>query len=288
MPRPVVNDADVYTYGPQLRLDPQGATPPTAAYISADNQIGFFTSTTALAFTLTAIARILLPDGTVSLNQYAFLIPNTRAATLTQWNLPEGFLLSISVYANAGSDRRQVFCQVNLLQTGQTPPILTAVLCAGYLSPVVPISFPVGVNQNNIDCYGSVKVFNTTIPGAGSNISEQVPANTRWRLISLTFDLITSAAVANRDVFVQISEGPTIYFSVLANTATQTAGLTWHYEIAAGMAQVTAVAQGYVSAPLPTFMFIRFPGAFSTSIRGLQAGDLIANGAYLAEEWLCP
>jgi hypothetical protein len=288
MPPNVVNDADIYTYGPQLRLQPQGATPPTAAYISGDNQIGFFTAAITGVYTLTALARILLPDGTVSLNQYSFLIPATRTATLTQWNLPEGFLLTLAVYANVESQKRQVFCQVNLLQTGQNPPMMTSVLCAGYLSPTVPISFPVGVNQNNIDCYGNMRASPTTIPGPGSNISEQCPANTRWRITSLTFDLTTSAAVANRDVYVQIVEGPVLYFSGLANTTTQAASLTWHYEIAAGMAQVTSVTQGYVSAPLPTWVFMRSTAFLQTNIHGLQAGDVIANGAYQFEEWLCP
>jgi hypothetical protein len=276
------------SYGPQLRLNPQGASPPTAAYISADNQIGFFTSAVGPQFILTAIARVLLPGGVVSLNQYSFPIVSSRTGVFTQWNLPEGFLLTLAVYANTQSDRRQVFCQANLLQTGQTPPIMTGVLCAGYLSPTVPISFPVGVNQNNIDCYGNVKGAFTTIPGPGSNISEQIPANSKWRVISLTFDLTTSAAVANRDVYVQFTESGLMYFSMLANTASQTAGLTWHYQIAAGMALATSVAQGYVSAPFPTWTFMRFPGIMQTTIKGLQAGDVITNGAYQFEEWICP
>lgn len=288
MARPVVNDADVYTYGPQLRLDPQGATPPTAAYINADNQIGFFTSANSTSFVLSAVVRILLPDGTVSLNQYSFPIPNSRAAVLTQWNLPEGFLLTIAVYANTASDRRQVFCQVNLLQTGQNPPILTSVLCSGYLSPTVPISFPVGVNQNNLDCYGNVRYSFITLPGAGNNLSEVVPTNSRWRLISLQFDLLTSAAVGNRDVWLEIGEATAIYCRVLANTTTQAASLFWRYEFGAGMAAVTAINQGYVSAPLPTWMFIRNPGYIQTRIAGIQPGDAITNGAYLFEEWLCP
>jgi hypothetical protein len=288
MPPNVINDADVYTYGPELRLDPQGATPPTAAYISADNKIGFFTSTFASQFTLTAIARILLPNGRVSLNQYSFLIPPLAAGVLTQWNLPEGFLLSMAVYANTASDRRQVFCQVNLLQTGQNPPILTGVICSGYLSPSVPISFPVGVNQNNIDCYGNTKIFIGTVPGPGNNISEQVPANARWRMISFRFFFTTSVAVGNRDVYVEIQEAGLRYLSVLANTTSQPAGQTWRYEIAAGMPAVTALTQGYVSAPLPTMMFIRSPGVIQTAIAGLQPGDAITDLNYLAEEWLCP
>jgi hypothetical protein len=284
----VVEGQNHESYASLLRLNPQGATPPTATYISADNQLALYAAGSFIGSPIIAVARILLPDGKVSLNQFSFTLQAVNIPNAAQWNLPEGFLLSLVVYNSAASYNRYTFVQVQLVQTSQNPPIFTSVLCAGYPTKYVPLSFPVGVNLNTLDCVGGIRPVTGTRPAAGNNFLESAPSNVQRRIISLNFTLTTSAAVANRDVYLQVAASGNLVFNLLLNVTSQAAGLTWNYQVGAGLSQITSVAQGSVSAPLPTELRLNAGDAMQTSIAGLQVADQLSAPVYQLEEWQCP
>jgi hypothetical protein len=271
-----------------LRLNPLGASPPTANYVTADDLISVYSSTNYSNVAMALVYRLLLPDGKVSVNYFNFFVGNTSSTNLNQFPLTEGFLLSVLVYGFFNSGLRAIFCQVQLNRTRQTPPISTSVLCSGYPSASVPISFPFGVNTNNWDATGNIRAVTGTAPSVGNNINEVVPATSRWRINSCRFVFTTSAAVGNRDVYLYLVSSGLPLVNILMNTSSQTAGLTWDYTAGSNMAQVTAVSQRYCSNSIPPTVILSGGDSIQTSVVGMQAGDQLSYPFYQFEEWLCP
>jgi hypothetical protein len=67
-----------------------------------------------------------------------------------------------------------------------------------------------------------------TAPGAGNEISETVPDGVQWIVLSMRFPLVTSSAVANRQVSIQITDGDNVVYESLF-AARQTASATHVY-----------------------------------------------------------
>jgi hypothetical protein len=283
-----VEGIDRESYASLLRLNPIGASPPTSTYITPDNTISILTTASLPSVVITLTARILLPDGTISLNQYSLSVPGGNVPIQKEWSVPEGFLLTLCVYSNTVSGSRWAFVQVLLLQTSQQPRLATSALCSGFPTRSTPISFPSGVNVNNLDCVGNVRPVTGTIPAGGNYAAQAVPPNVRWRLIGIYFTFTTSAVVSNRALFIRFIQSAAVTFTLLINTADQPAGTNWFYQVGAGLSHVASVEQAFACAPLPTWQIFNQGDEIDIIPRSSDVGDLFTVITYLVEEWVCP
>jgi hypothetical protein len=107
-------------------------------------------------------------------------------------------------------------------------------------------------------------------------------------MIAVTFFLSTSAAVANRNVFLQFQEAGTPYSTILMNTTPQTAALNWVFTAGSGLTAITSPTQFYASASFSAGQLMRQTDIMQTNVQGMQAGDQLSAPTYMYEEWQCP
>ena len=113
-----------------------------------------------------------------------------------------------------------------------------------------------------------------TDPIAGVEISESVPgpAGTLWRLISISFQLVTDATAVKRTVSLVVDTGAAaeIYYAVAADF-TQARNSTVRYSLGVGI--ISDVVLETVLMPIPTGLFLLFGDRFRTVTNNIQAGD---------------
>lgn len=272
--------------GREVQLDVKHSSPPVAAYVGINDTLWIMTSTSLTTPSLIISARLLMPNGDIVPNQWVVTAPSQRAAFYSPITLPECFILSLSIASNLSSDRRTIFTAAIISRGLPASGVQSQVLCQGYTNNAAGISYPQGVNTNNLDCVGQIRSITGTTPGVGAEISETVPSNVRWRLIAFRYQLTSSATVANRTPTIALDDGTNIFWSQYS-TATQTATLTWTYAYATGLAgQLGGPSNFSLQLPAP---LILMPGyRIRTITGGLQVNDQYTAPQYLVEEWLCP
>lgn len=129
-----------------------------------------------------------------------------------------------------------------------------------------------------------LRVLSQANPAAGANLTIRATGQGLWRVISVAFSLVTDATVANRAVSLHGSDGTSVFYHGTVNNV-QAASLTTQYGAYAGAAVggISGVAQ---QVALPENGLWLEPGwELETDINNLQAGDQVANVAFLVEEF---
>lgn len=181
-----------------------------------------------------------------------------------------------------GVKRGQLYIKVSLLVDG----VVVGLLMAGYVAETHKVAYPGGDFEGSTDGRGYIKTIVGADPDAGANIIELVPVGARWRIISMTVDFTTSAAVASRTpVFIIRSDGE-IVFEVSAGTA-QNASLTWKYTLIENAFRLTAMIYNAL-LPLPTNQYLNAGTSIETDVNLLQGTDEFSKPILLVEEWINP
>jgi len=272
--------------GHEIGLDTQHATPPVDAYVTQDDSLWAMVSTSQAGVLMTVIARILLPDGTIVINNWPVSMTNGRIATYTQIRLPEGFLLSVSATANLGVTAPPAYIALYLSRSVPGSFQAAQLLCSGYTYNNAPISWPDGVNSTSVDVKGTIISQAIASPAAGANFSMTVPTNTMWHLMALQFTLTASAAVANRFFEVTFDNGVSTFLTV-ANSGALTASQVGVGVVSDGAALAGAGALVFQLNVSPT-MRLMAGYRIQSAIQNLQAADQISAVVGLVEEWLLP
>lgn len=279
-------DVDALPSAAEIGLDVTHASPPTDAYVGKDDQLWIGTATQTASVVVTINARLLMPGGEIKLNQWTVAAPAVRSMAYKSFNLPESFILSIAATTNLTPGGGS--CFVELLISRLAPSLFNSaqVLAQGYVNFNQPVCWPGGVQSTSVDCAGLIRTVGGTTPAAGANISDTVPANAKWQLMSMQFQLVTSAAVANRLMVVVLDDGLNAFAS-MAETAAQAASLTWIYTLAPSILS-NAGANGFAQATIPN-PTILYPGfRIRSNFLLLQAADQISQIIYQVQEWLLP
>lgn len=269
-----------------IQLNTQNAAPPTAAYIGKDDQLWVMVATQSLNPTVTINYRLLMPDGSIQINQQTFIAQQLASGQYKSFPLPESFLLSIAAVSNLVNGGGLVY--VELILSRAAPSLFNAaqVLAQGYTNFNQPISWPNGIQSSSVDCAGLVTTTASGVPAAGADISVTVPANTKWRFIAMRALLTSSATVATRTPFLTFDDGVNIFCDVFP-VATQPAGVQVTWSWADGIAQQnTSVAAA--SAATPRQLLLGPGYRIRTATSGLQSGDQWNAAVILIEEWLLP
>jgi hypothetical protein len=279
-----VDSVNTQSYGRQIGLNTKTASPPVPSYITVDDVLIVSCYTRfGPGLVLNVYARILLPDGKIQQNTW--ILTTIGPGTSIIENLPEGFLLSLVVTT---STLQSTFGQAYILaQLSRAPGSIangTGVLIAGYLSLYAELSWPPGVYWPSTFGAGWTHQAQLGAPGAGTEWSTSVPANTIWRLKSIYCTLTTSAAVANRVPHFILDDGANI-LADLAAPAVQAAGVAVNYSVNAG-GQNAAAFDGLIKITLPLDYDLLAGFRIRSLTTALQAGDTYSAVNFLIEEWL--
>lgn len=283
-------DTDVAYAGQstEIGLNVQNASPPTQTYVGKDDSLWVGAAVNTVGLVVTLNARYLMPNGTIQLNQYTLRFALSRAMTYQQITLPEAFLLSVAATCNLQpGGGASAFVEVLLSRFSPSLFNASQVLCQGYINFNQPVSWPGGVNSTSVDCAGLPRSIGGTTPAAGADISDSVPANAKWGVVSAFFKLVTSAAVANRTLVFVIDDGVNIVQTVVINIVIP-AVTTWNISIGQTLQNITLPASGVANACMPLGVNLFPLWRLRTLTTGLQAGDQYSNITYGVQEWLLP
>lgn len=235
--------------------------------------------------TLTLSGLVGCADGAVHPFVYTH-IPNTdRSRSQQLYPLEAGVVLCAQVLVTGGAPLgAQCYVRLELVQGLSGGTTALATILSGYVTANSPRTYPNDVVQRSVDGRGTFRSILGTVPAAGAEIVETVPANTRWVLTAFAFQLVTSAAVANRTPILTIDDGANILWETADNAAVA-ASTTKKYRGGAGIALNTAQAND-VDLPLPESLVLAAGARIRTVTGLLQAGDQYAAPVYNVEEWL--
>lgn len=284
---PSGEDALKRSPGAEVTLDVQHSAPPTATYITKDDQLGIMIACSSQpAFGVQVNMRILLPSGKIVQSVWNVQPIQTRTGQTFFYPLPEGFLLSAAVTTPFVNQPRSTFCELILYRGANLNNLQNQILCSGYPAGYQVLSWPLGVNTNSLDTVGNIRSIVGTTPGAGAEISETVPVGAQWFLLAIEFGLTASATVATRVPQVIFDDGTNIFAQVVSPvnvTASSSIGLAFAIGLNTG-SNVLGVANNSI----PNNLKLMPSWRIRTNTGSLQAADQYSSPKYVVEEWLLP
>lgn len=259
--------------------------PPSPLYVTVDDVLRAGAATSTVNEVVTVSYRLLRADtGKIVLGQFTVHPASDRSLAIQDNPLTEGFLLSVSCKA-AQANRRgitfvRLFLNPKALGAGQ-PGLM---MMADYVTQAMAPGYPNGRTTNPTEGPGVVYPVFVANPAAGTDWAVSVPPNALWNVQSVTSLLTCSAAVANRNVLVHVTNGVTERFTASANhasTASSTDRWNWFQ---AGNTGFNGLNQ--VNAPWPASFRVAIGDSIGTVTLGMQAADQWSSICLWVEEWL--
>jgi hypothetical protein len=261
--------------------------PPSAQYVTLDDQLFITDFGIVSGLSILVRGRVLRADGTIFRFVTRFLSNGGPNGFTRIVPLAEGYLLDVTVLRDTSSTQRgTLFVQVSLGRGISTDHETSGLLISGYVAGIAALGWPNSILCAPTDGQGRIYRFNNAAPAAGANFTITVPTGTRWRVQSLIGTLVSDANVANRQVFLRIDDGATIYFEMFANTV-QAAGVTDKYIWSAR--QVAELAgSGDIVMAIPVNLVIEAGHRITSAVASIQVGDQWSAQSVLVEEWVSP
>lgn len=271
------------SYQSQLALNPQDSVPPVQAYVTADTVLNISYSCAVAGLILSVAARILLPDGTVMPCLWQLPMTSDRSRNGATFQLAEGFLLSLTAAASTAAGNYRCFVWLRLQKGGNQVQLLAS----GYPTQGRPLTWPQTTIENEGEGAGAIVSLTGTQPAAGAEISEAVPTNARWELLSFKYSLTTSATAATRNTSLLADDGTNVFWQGTQAGSGQAASLTYQYSHFPGATQVAGQSVIDIFAS-PIGLQLTAGYRLRTNTLNLQAGDQYSAPQYLVREWLTP
>ncbi len=284
--------------------------PPSPLYVQLDDQLVVTIAHSILNAQFQVSYRFLLPGGPVpgqpdqavesnaaGVQQFRGWIdvavqiisaaeaPNDRVQRSFKFDLPECYLLSVSIDGASGTTILvgQAFVNAGITRRG---PGLTryAQLFAGNVASGADLGWPGGPQRSAMEGPGWIHSLQVANPGAGADWTFTVPALARMRLDSFNAVFTAAVAVANRQVQLTVDDGSnTMWTDDLS--ANITAGQTINVAVTQ-----TNVPTGVVTTTLHMVIppgLILAPGWRLRAVTGaIQAADQWSAIWLNLEEWI--
>jgi molybdopterin-binding protein len=250
----------------------EDADPPPAHYVEVNDQLQILTFANGGPLSVIVNVRMLGLDGQIHPLQFLGAIVNGSVPTITRFQLMEGFILSATVSVQSGLPNGNVcYASLSLVRSQFGVGNVYITLCAGYVQTNYQISYPTMPPQRTTDGPGIVTSLIINAPAAGADLTVTVPAALRWRLVSISASLTTSATVANRQPALQLDDGANV-FALIPSGNTQVASTTATYTWGDGLVLSTAAA-GQNTTASPGNCLLEAGFRVRTLTTGIQAAD---------------
>jgi hypothetical protein len=262
--------------------------PPSPLYVDVDDQLQAGAATSQTNEVVTVNYRLLrAADGVIMRGQFTIAPANTRVVKVEQQQLAEGFLLSVSVKAAAASTRGQTFVRLFIGAGPYGAGEPSYMLMSDYVTVAMAPAFPNGRQLAPSEGPGWLRAIHVPAPGAGTDWSLPVPANTRWRLQAVLCALITDAAGSARKVLLEsVSTGN---FSWQAEPSTlQPVSSEITYSFAPNLADRFDTTFGIASTSIPDGHLLSSANGdeINSLTLNIDPGDAWQGAVVSVEEWL--
>lgn len=271
-------------YGPAITFRTEDVLPPSAYYLSPEDQVAVWVMTNTTAQTIFLQLRMLLATGEVKLIPYNFT-PQLTYQWYSAFQVPpvEGYLLGAQLWSQT-PQRGQTFVSAQIMR-GSPPSLFQAgeVLLQGYTNYMSVLSYPTTPLEATFSGRGAfVTITTPTISGQYATFT--APPYTLWKLYTLKFTLTTSAAAGNRLVAVYQSDVNNIQTGVWPNTTIQAPSSTVEYTFAPG--GISAQVAPFATIAGPAEMFVPAQSLVGAYVGGMDPADTFTLLAASVEVWV--
>lgn len=256
-------------------------------YVSGEDHLQVRVFNTA-AVTLGIVGRMLMIDGRIAPFAESFTPATSGALDTKIIALPEGWLLNVAVIVTNGTPTvSNCLALLRVVHGLSASAQALGTLAQGQVTASSEVTWPlssaVASSSAALAGIGLPRIIVGTNPAANTEITETVPAGKIWRLRSIRFTFVCSAAVANREVVLLMDDGANIISNEPIGVA-QTASQTFVYTFGHHAPTVTG-AQAIVRAvPIPDFL-LPAGARFRTSTSNMDVADDYSAPNYHVEEW---
>jgi hypothetical protein len=235
---------------------------------------------------LLVTGRILRPSGEIEKVQLRLSPSSGGSFTVSYVDTGDGWLLNVvASTVTAAPLRGELFVTVGIVREGPRLGAESGVLFSGYLEAYSQLGWPPCNVASSLDGQGKLLSLTPTVPAAGADIVVTVPAHFRWRVLGLSFLLVTAAAVANRLPHLQITDGVSPVYYICAPQV-QTASSAWYYNLypgAGALSPATVLACNYLG---PADIRLMAAWTLGTNTINIQAADQYSAIRMLVEQWI--
>lgn len=266
-----------------MRFAIEEVPPPSNLYVTLLDKLFVRITSSLTGVSYKVEFRILTPEGLIVPDEEIITPGTAYTSQALAFNLPEGFLLNVTVTpVTTFVPRGATYAEVYLQRASGSAPTYTYKLASGYVLLSCPLSWPGGLIEHAVTRPGNFLVYTVNNPAVGTDWSYTMGANRRQRFVTACATLTTSATVANRFVQYNLFVGANQVGGGAAG-ANITAGQSIQVIFANGVNQA---AQGILG--MPTEWWMQGPGTckFQILTTGLQAADQWSAIAILVEELL--
>lgn len=285
---PAVPEQSVFTQQPQRLVSflTTGVPPPSDLYLAPTDAIRVELFSQNAGIPIFVKMRYVTPTGDLQYEEEQMQTTTLASSSVADFNIGEAFLLSVAVVTGQSSTQRgRVYASVSYIRAFGGPSVaFMHTLVQGYVTAVQRVSWPILQADYPINGQGLPVYLTLNSPAAGSNFAYTIPNNLRVRLMSMFFNLTTSATVGSRAVSVQVIYGGAACVVAFAPT-TQAASVVQSYTCASGYPSA-APTGGAMYIPWPFNLLLQAAGLLEIVVGGIQSGDQISNVDVGFEEWI--
>jgi hypothetical protein len=210
------------------------------------------------------------------------LLPTAdRLASQLTIALDAGTLVSVVVSTAVATQRGQTFVRIAIVDSAGNQ---RTVLAQDYVTPGAALAWPGGRIASPTEGPGAIRSISGTDPPPGNPISETVPTNTRWRLISLSVPWTADATVVNRRVVITLDNGANQFYRFSAGSLQAATESKTYIAASAGTEHADRAGAIVLLLPDPCLLYNGF--RIRMDAIGAQAGDNWGRPELLIEEWI--
>lgn len=276
----------VFPATPQLIGGGRILPSPNQFYLTGEDRLRIVSANSLAGVALKAQCRTANIQGETVAHSFDH-VPNTdRSTQTTEHVLGTGSVLNVTVFASAGAPQMgHTFVKVELVRGAGVAAIVLGTLLAGYVTRTQALGFPGSPIVPSLQGEPLVRFILGTVPAPGVNISETVPTGARWELLSVRFNLQSSAVAGTRRVVISGFGGGLTGFTAIA-ASTQIAGELWSHSWATGLIGRADGTIGLVQSELPGRVILPAGGGWQSAVFNIGVADQFSSIASVVREWL--
>ena len=271
--------------GPSVTFGLEKIGPPSTLYIGRDDQLVMGVIVVNLGDGVIFNYRLMNTAGIILAGQFTVTPTAAGALTLLPQVLSEGYLLSLTARASGTQQRGLTFARVWINRGNPNNANASRTLFADYCTISAPVGWPDGRYIYPTEGPGALQVIHPANPAAGTDWSQGVTNNQRWKVRSLNATLTTSATVANRQPQIILTDtAGDVLFTGVPNAnipATTVAAVT-----ASPVSSPGNLIATDITVPLPGDTVLPATFFIKSLTVGIQVADQWSNIFILVESWI--
>lgn len=270
-----------------INLAKVGVQPATDRWVDSNDRlyVGIWNSAASPVVILKGL--ILHKNGSKSEINHRMVPTTDRIRTDFYFPLNSGYLQYLTIFPDMTTFRGQTFVQVAISRAPDQLQNRNALMIQNYLQTDNALGWPGSRIQDSVEGPGFLRVISGTNPAAGVEVSETVPTNARWRLISIFNPFVTDATAADRRPEMQLIDDVASAYWISREHDAHTASTNIRYHWAKDYEYFAAAsATGIRMHDTLPESILSENDSFATTTRNFQAGDDWTAPVYFVEEWI--